>query len=642
MAGNSRTVHGVTPTLDAELLALQEVCRGRFAIERELGRGGMGVVALARDVALDRPVAIKLLPLHLARQPELRERFLREARVAAGLSHPNIVPIHAVEEHGDVVFFVMGYVDGETLARRVARAGPLASGDATRLIQEVAWALAYAHGRGIVHRDVKPDNILVERATGRALVTDFGIARVAAATRALTVDGHVMGTAQFMSPEQASGEPVDGRSDIYSLGVVAFHALTGTFPFAADSLTAMLAMQVTQPAPPVASRRPDLPARLARAVDRCLAKRPEDRFESAEALAAAIAQVESRGPDVAPQVRAFQRTAEQTSFMLYGFITLGLILIPSATREQAPALFGILFGSLFAVADLLRRARDVLRDGFSAADVRAAFVADHEGRERDLTLIHARAEPRMRRLRRVYWLIALASLLVVVALFVLRANFPPGTPARAAARLAIMIGTGVATAFAALALNSTPRAERRAAGFIMTPWRSRFTDWFFRLAGTGLKRDAAAAPPPTPKLEIPERARRRFPELPKLLDRIEPALAALRAREEQLERALAEAGADRLAAEPAGVLAAAGDGGADGASPGVTTQAVLMHRRLALVADLRTGLAEARQRRRDLVAAGENVRIGVSRLRAGLGAPDDLAPDVETLRSLVAETESAG
>ncbi|MBV9879341.1 MAG: serine/threonine protein kinase, partial [Gemmatirosa sp.] len=133
---------------DPELLALQEACRGRFAVERELGRGGMAVVVLAKDLLLGRPVALKVLPITLARQPALRERFLREARTAAGLSHPNIVPIHAVEEHDDIVFFVMGFVDGETLAQRVGRLGPLGGGDATRMVPEVAWALAYAHGRG--------------------------------------------------------------------------------------------------------------------------------------------------------------------------------------------------------------------------------------------------------------------------------------------------------------------------------------------------------------------------------------------------------------------------------------------------------------------------------------------------------------
>src|SRR5207248_1502786 len=160
----------------AEFLDLQAALAGEYSLERELGRGGMGVVYLARDVQLDRDVAIKVLPADLAHAESARERFLREARMAASLSHPHIVPIHRVSEAGGFVFFVMSYVEGETLGERLRTRGPLPPADATRVLREVAWALAYAHGRGIVHRDVKPDNILLEQGTGRALVTDFGIA----------------------------------------------------------------------------------------------------------------------------------------------------------------------------------------------------------------------------------------------------------------------------------------------------------------------------------------------------------------------------------------------------------------------------------------------------------------------------------
>jgi serine/threonine-protein kinase len=210
-----------TAAADPEFVALQRALAGEYSLERELGRGGMGIVYLARDVQLDRQVAIKVLPASLASRTDQRERFLREARTAAGLSHPNIVPIHRVGEAGDFVFFVMAYIDGESLGQRLREQGPLTPAVAARLLREVAWALAYAHGRGVVHRDVKPDNILIERETGRALVTDFGIAQVAtiaalgnAAGDAVTEPGQIMGTAHFMSPEQAANDPIDGRSDL--------------------------------------------------------------------------------------------------------------------------------------------------------------------------------------------------------------------------------------------------------------------------------------------------------------------------------------------------------------------------------------------------------------------------------------------
>src|SRR5690348_4110732 len=243
----------MTAPISHEFLALQDFLAGRYSIERELGRGGMGIVLLARDVALDRPVAIKLLPPHLAAIPEARDRFLQEARTAAGLSHPDIVPIHLVEAHGDLVFFVMGYVDGETLRERVERAGPLSPRLAMKLLQEVAWALAYAHQRGLIHRDVKPDNIMIERATERALVTDFGIALGKREGQSGGGVGTVIGTARYMSPEQACGEPVDARSDVYALGATFFYALTGRAPFEGATLPAILAKQVSEPRP--ASRR---------------------------------------------------------------------------------------------------------------------------------------------------------------------------------------------------------------------------------------------------------------------------------------------------------------------------------------------------------------------------------------------------
>jgi hypothetical protein len=279
-----------------EFLDLQAALAGEYSLQRELGRGGMGVVYLARDVQLDRDVAIKVLPSHMASNAVARERFIREARMAAGLSHPHIVPIHRVGEAGGFVFFVMSYVEGETLGERLRTHGPLGPAEASRVLREVAWALAYAHGRGIVHRDVKPDNILLETGSGRALVTDFGIAHADENPAPATDPGKIMGTAHFMSPEQAANEPVDGRSDIYALGVVGYLAVSGRLPFETSNLPALLVKQATEAPPTVMRAAPGLPSALGAAIDRCLARDPEERFSDGEALAAALAPAPERPP----------------------------------------------------------------------------------------------------------------------------------------------------------------------------------------------------------------------------------------------------------------------------------------------------------------------------------------------------------
>jgi serine/threonine-protein kinase len=275
-----------------ELLALQAALAGRYSLERELGRGGMGIVFLARDVALERPVAIKLLPAVLASEPGLRARFLLEARTAARLSHPHIVAIHAVEEHGDLVCFMMSHVAGLTLAERVRAEGPLEAAEVARIVREIAWALAYAHQQGVVHRDVKPENILIERGSGRAMITDFGIAQVAS-SGVQTPAGTPRGTIRYMSPEQSEGKPVDGRSDLYSLGLTAWFALTGRVPFESEQPAALLLLKAAGGATPLALVRSDVPHGLAAAIDRCLAPSPSGRFGSAEALAEALGELQA-------------------------------------------------------------------------------------------------------------------------------------------------------------------------------------------------------------------------------------------------------------------------------------------------------------------------------------------------------------
>ncbi len=275
------------PSSPAELAAFRAALAGQYDVQRELGRGGMGIVLLARDERLDRSVALKVLPPQLAEVADTRERFLREARMAAQLSHPNIVPVYRADEIGGFAFFAMGFVDGETLADRIRDRGTLAPAEVVRVLREVAWALAYAHARGIVHRDIKPENILLERGGGRAIVTDFGIAR-ADFNPSLTQDGLVLGTVFYMSPEQSSGEPLDGRSDLYALGCIGFLALSGRLPFEGTSPQAILIAHATKEPPSLRSVAPSVSPALAAVIDRCLRKRADDRFENGEALAEAL------------------------------------------------------------------------------------------------------------------------------------------------------------------------------------------------------------------------------------------------------------------------------------------------------------------------------------------------------------------
>ena len=289
MTDETNDVRTVTQEIakDVTAEALRKAIAGDFRVEREIGRGGMGVVYRAYDAQLEREVAIKTLPPHLAADPLVRGRFLREARTAAALSHPNIVPIFSAAEREGVVYFVMGLVNGESLAERIARTGPQSPRYVLDLLRELCDALGFAHARGVVHRDVKAENVLLDRVTGRAMVTDFGIARVAE-TAPLTATGTVLGTVQYMSPEQVSGEPLDGRSDLYSLGVLAFFSLTARFPFERSSASAIVIAHVNAVPPSVRSFNTAVPPGLDALVARLLAKSPDARFADALALRQAL------------------------------------------------------------------------------------------------------------------------------------------------------------------------------------------------------------------------------------------------------------------------------------------------------------------------------------------------------------------
>jgi serine/threonine protein kinase len=267
------------------------VLSANYELESEIGRGGMGIVYCARDRRLKREIAVKVLPPELSFRADIRQRFLREAETAAQLNHPNIVPIYTVEERDNLVYFVMAYIKGDNLGQRLQQHGPMPPVEVRRILREVADALAYAHHRNVIHRDIKPDNIIIDEETGRAMVTDFGIARALtdSGDSRLTATGMAIGTPAYMSPEQSAGDQaIDGRSDLYSLGVVGYQMLCGQPPFVASNTPSMLVKHLSEKPIPVDERWPDLPPDLARAVMMCLEKDPADRFPSAAAFAVAL------------------------------------------------------------------------------------------------------------------------------------------------------------------------------------------------------------------------------------------------------------------------------------------------------------------------------------------------------------------
>ncbi len=283
----------VTIPADAPIDPVREVLRvalGRqYEIRRLLGRGGMGAVYLAAEAALEREVAIKVLPPDRSVTKDSRDRFRREARTAAKLSHPNIVPLHTFGDVDDTLYFVMGYVRGESLATRLKREGRIPVEEARRILIELCDALDYAHRLGIVHRDLKPDNVLIEEETGRAMLLDFGVAKAVGAGQTMTEVGSVLGTPQYMSPEQAQGKSdIDARSDLYSLGVMGYAMFAGRLPFEGATPGDVMAQHITKEAPALKTHAPDVPPEIASALTRCLEKDRDRRWPDAKSIKGAI------------------------------------------------------------------------------------------------------------------------------------------------------------------------------------------------------------------------------------------------------------------------------------------------------------------------------------------------------------------
>ncbi len=528
--------------MSEDLAALSQKFGDRYLIERELGRGGMGAVYLARDRRLDRPVALKVLPPEFAAVPELRERFLRETRMSAGFSHPNIVPVFAIEESDDLLAFAMGFVEGESLAGRVAREGPLSRRDAVRLMTDVGYALAYAHGRGVVHRDIKPDNIMIERATGRALVMDFGIARAitpVAEKPGLTRFGEVVGTPEYMSPEQAAGEAVDGRADLYSLGLVMWFGLSGRTAVTGETTQRILVKQLTEAIPPLASVRPDVPASLGHVIDQCCAKEADDRFASAEALVEALDAAQLTAPELPVAIRLL--APELNSSTIRGLLAivlfgrgLAIVLDNSSEKRDGNLLaLSLIVGATAWVGALgaLREVRRLVGSGYAANEVQRllALTLSEKDDERARRMADAVAVKRRKRRVLLAWGILVWQL---VTLFVLKRggglNGSISVTGRAGA--ITVFAAFLAAALAIAILFASPFRRSLSERLFNAVWLGAIGRTLFRLAA-GRRRDAASAPVVARSVTISAAA----PGSPPSLAALAADVSALGARVKALE-----------------------------------------------------------------------------------------------------------
>ncbi|MEO5800951.1 MAG: serine/threonine-protein kinase [Gemmatimonadales bacterium] len=537
-------------SVGATLEAVQDALAGAWSLERVLGIGGMGTVFLARDVSLDRPVAIKVLHPDLAARVDQRERFLREARTGARLSHPHIVPIYAVDELGGVVFFVMGLVDGESLGSRLRREGPVSGADAERILHEVGWGLAYAHAMGIVHRDVTLDNILLERNTGRALLADFGIAAEVDRAEA----GPLLGTPAYLAPELIRGESAGPVSDIYALGITAWTMLAGRFPFDGEDTAAVLLQHVTAPLPSLASAAPATSPRVVRAIERCLERDPAARPESVEALLALLQRPGSGTTLAAPMQRWVSRGARirpawAFAAPLVGMLSISAFTSAMMTLEGLDLIGTILRSTLLVLIPTLllqaifewRELRLALRAGYGLEDLRLAL-------QRHLAEREVEAPPLLGRVMHdIAWLSIGGILLMTQAIRyapLLVHNWETFVPfVKVVVDLArwcwMLLWTGIGAAFVIRMRRTTPR---RSTTLTERFWGSRLGGLAARLAAVGLR---GAIPPETTLhrptelvldlaieelwAELPESSRLLLDDLPALASGLRHRIAEMKA-----------------------------------------------------------------------------------------------------------------
>lgn len=612
-----------------ELLPLQAALAGRYSIERELGRGGMGIVFLAREVALDRLVALKLLPPEMAARPGVKERFLREARTAAGLSHPNIVQIYSVDEVEDFVFFAMAYVGGGTLGDRIRERGPLSNSGASRLLREVAWALGHAHLQGVVHRDVKPENILLDGDSGRAMVTDFGIA-LAAEDAGADRPTHVVGTAEFMSPEQAKGGAVDARSDLYSLACVGFYALSGRVPFDGPSPAAILVQHVDEPPPTVLSAAPYAPPAVATALDRCLRKDPDQRFASGDALADALGSEEQGDRELAVPLRVFIKQSREwettLSHSLLGLFFAVPGLLSSLLSGEGGVVAVVVWTTLvvallgWPVMRLIRGARRLLESGFTRSDATVAFLRDIDRKEEEYRFQVGERET------------GLDTLLTGLRI----GSFSGAGVALVAGAITGIVGwIGLAGVGAWLGVLVTLVQELRTRGRgdimgerYLRLWKSKLGKKLFDLGGLGLERVAPALSGvhrPTEVVigleadrlfeELPKETRKQLEGLPETVRALEDDAQALRKQVKELDAILAEIGDD------------------DPSRPSADERARVR-------AGVEATRAEAREKLSEAVAALETIRLELLYMQAGSGGVESLTMELAAAQGLSDDMEN--
>src|SRR6476661_1905372 len=507
---------------DSLFLAFQLALAGRYSIVRELGRGGMGVVYLAHEVHLDRLVAIKLLPPEKAERPQLREHFLREARLAARLSHPHIIAIHAVDDVAGFVFYVMSYIEGETLAERVRTRGPVSASDGVRMLREVAWALGY----------------------------DFGIAAVAG-----DVDGDgVRGTPEFMSPEQALGKDIDARSDLYGLGATAFYAFAGRPPFVGTDATEVLTRQVTEQPAPLGSLGLAVPRKLASLVDQCLAKEPDNRPASADALAEQLGSAIEQRRALPVALRAFVRRSGRMDGGGTLIYSAGLLIssigISAAVDVRAGYASFAAGVALAPLAFAVLAARRLLRLGFAHADLGPAFRTELEN-AREERAVDRKGGRFFERVLGGITRVALSFGVVSMPIIAIGAAF--GSTARVALSavpamaMSLFIGALAGTGYLAL-VQARRDIDTEFWGRV---WMGRFGRFAFSLARRlhGSQPVTSAMTHRATELSLslaaeqlyerlPKAARQALGDLPSVLERLQRSAQLLRTRHEELTLAI--------------------------------------------------------------------------------------------------------